>query len=55
MGVTPADESPQLRRVELLVLPIACFAFVIYTRMRNPGSPPRGVLPAARVMRSTDT
>lgn len=39
----------------LLVIPIACLVFAIYTRRRKPGSPPGGVLPSARVVRSSDT
>lgn len=36
----------------LLVMPISCLAFAVYTRTRKP--PPESGLPVARVVRSTD-
>jgi hypothetical protein len=39
----------------LLVIPISCIVFAVYTRMRKPKPPPKGVFPTARAVRPTDT
>lgn len=39
----------------LLVIPISCLVFAVYTRIRKPEPPPNGTSSAARVVRPTDT